>query len=99
MKTVDRFKQLALRAAACGLLLTATLVLFHVPVHELIAGPFGGGRWRHRTSVDGAQCIEGNLFTEEPGGTWYWLRSPEQEKTVVMGLFNRYCIRCHGVDG
>jgi hypothetical protein len=33
------------------------------------------------------------------GGSWYWLRSPEQEKRVVMALFNRYCIRCHGVDG
>jgi len=27
------------------------------------------------------------------------MRSPEREKTVVMGLFNKYCIRCHGVDG
>ncbi len=33
------------------------------------------------------------------GGAWYWMRSQEQEKTVVMNLFNRYCIRCHGVDG
>jgi mono/diheme cytochrome c family protein len=32
-------------------------------------------------------------------GTWYWLRSPDQEKRVVAGLYNRYCIRCHGVDG
>jgi hypothetical protein len=43
-------------------------------------------------------------FGDEPpgvevGGTWYWMRSPEQEKRVVMALFNRYCIRCHGVDG
>ena len=33
------------------------------------------------------------------GGAWHWMRSPEQEKTVVMSLYNRYCIRCHGVDG
>jgi hypothetical protein len=33
------------------------------------------------------------------GGAWFWMRSPEQEKVVVMNLFNRYCIRCHGVDG
>ena len=33
------------------------------------------------------------------GGAWHWIRSPEQEKTVVMSLYNRYCIRCHGVDG
>jgi mono/diheme cytochrome c family protein len=35
----------------------------------------------------------------EVGGAWYWLRSPEQEKRVVTSIFNRYCIRCHGVDG
>jgi hypothetical protein len=33
------------------------------------------------------------------GGAWYWMRSPEQEKVVIMNLYNRYCIRCHGVDG
>jgi hypothetical protein len=33
------------------------------------------------------------------GGAWYWLRSPEEEKRVTISLFNRYCIRCHGVDG
>jgi hypothetical protein len=35
----------------------------------------------------------------EVGGAWYWLRSPEEEKRVVMAHFNRYCIRCHGIDG
>ena len=25
--------------------------------------------------------------------------TPEEEKKVITGLFNRYCIRCHGVDG
>jgi mono/diheme cytochrome c family protein len=25
--------------------------------------------------------------------------APEEEKKVTMGLYNRYCIRCHGVDG
>jgi mono/diheme cytochrome c family protein len=33
------------------------------------------------------------------GGYWLWMRSPEQERVVVSGLFNRYCIRCHGIDG
>jgi hypothetical protein len=42
---------------------------------------------------------EGLQLTGEPGGTWYWLRTPEDERQVVTGLFNRYCIRCHGVDG
>jgi hypothetical protein len=35
----------------------------------------------------------------EVGGNWYWMCSPEQERAAVAGLFNRYCIRCHGVDG
>jgi mono/diheme cytochrome c family protein len=33
------------------------------------------------------------------GGTWTWLQSPEQERRVVMSLYNRHCIRCHGIDG
>jgi mono/diheme cytochrome c family protein len=27
------------------------------------------------------------------------MRTPEQERTAIIGLYNRYCIRCHGVDG
>jgi tRNA A-37 threonylcarbamoyl transferase component Bud32/mono/diheme cytochrome c family protein len=25
--------------------------------------------------------------------------APEEGKKVIMGLYNRYCVRCHGVDG
>jgi mono/diheme cytochrome c family protein len=32
-------------------------------------------------------------------GQWYWMRSPDQERRVVMSRYNRYCIRCHGIDG
>lgn len=27
------------------------------------------------------------------------MRSPDQEQRIVMSLYNRYCIRCHGIDG
>jgi hypothetical protein len=60
--------------------------------------------WRDRCGGNG-NCIPPFAGCgEEPpcnevGGSWYWLQSPEQEKRVVIGLFNRYCIRCHGVDG
>jgi hypothetical protein len=47
---------------------------------------------KYETCGDGASV-------GEMGGSWFWMRSPEQEKVVVAGLFNRYCIRCHGVDG
>ena len=32
-------------------------------------------------------------------GEWYWMRSPDQELRVIMSRYNRFCIRCHGVDG
>ena len=32
-------------------------------------------------------------------GQWYWMRSPDQEQRVIMAHYNRYCIRCHGIDG
>lgn len=55
--------------------------------------------WRFKqghTPPAGVNDIE---MSSEPGGAWHWMRSPEEEKRVVVGLYNRYCIRCHGVDG
>jgi mono/diheme cytochrome c family protein len=50
--------------------------------------------------LDSAGCVTSDLeLSGAPGGTWYWLRSPDDERRVIMGLYNRYCIRCHGVDG
>jgi hypothetical protein len=47
----------------------------------------------------GADCPPDYRWVGEPGGQWYWLRSPEEERKTIIGLYNRYCIRCHGVDG
>jgi len=99
MKSVRTVKRLVLRTAAAGLFLGAGALLFQIPVNEAHAQHLLSRRGRQGCSTDGSQCIPGNLLTEEPGATWYWMRSPEQEKAVVMGLFNKYCIRCHGVDG
>jgi hypothetical protein len=55
--------------------------------------------WRGQRGADaGCACGAGAAF-DEVGGTWYWLRSPDEEKRVVISLYNRYCVRCHGVDG
>jgi mono/diheme cytochrome c family protein len=52
--------------------------------------------WRKQPAVECPPCEEG---PEEWAGTWYWLRSPEEEKRVITSYYNRYCIRCHAVDG
>jgi hypothetical protein len=51
--------------------------------------------WGHHKCCDNSY----GPGTDEFEGTWYWLRSPDQEKRVIASYFNRYCIRCHGVDG
>jgi mono/diheme cytochrome c family protein len=47
----------------------------------------------------GHECLGDGHIDTMNGGYWLWMRSPEQEKVVVLSLYNRYCIRCHGVDG
>jgi mono/diheme cytochrome c family protein len=89
-----------------GLALTLLSVvatgLFFVPRSD------AGFRWRRRSrycqqceNAYGNQAyVDSNPLLGGPmGGTWYWSRSPEEEKAVAASLFNRYCIRCHGVDG
>jgi cbb3-type cytochrome c oxidase subunit III len=88
----QKLRQLVLPAC---LLLTAALVALWVGSRELIAGPFKGCWAGHGSCVPPG----GPTYVEEWGGNWYWMRSPEEEKRFVAGLYNRYCIRCHGVDG
>jgi hypothetical protein len=79
----------------CGLLLGAAAFLGLGSREASASGSWHG--WLHRSAED---CCGGEPATlEDIGGTWYWLRSPDEEKRVTAGLFNRYCIRCHGVDG
>jgi mono/diheme cytochrome c family protein len=62
-----------------------------------MASPFS--RFFHR-GCDQVPCgPEGPGAIGEWEGTWYWLRSKDQEERVTASIFNRYCIRCHGVDG
>jgi hypothetical protein len=59
-----------------------------------------GRRECNRNGCEGHGCApDGIQLSGEPGGSWYWQRTAEDERQVVAGLFNRYCIRCHGVDG
>jgi mono/diheme cytochrome c family protein len=84
--------RLSRRIAVTGgviMLLFVCCALYQAASARLEASP----RACDQGGCDKARCDEG------VDGEWYWLRSPDQEKRVVMGLYNRYCIRCHGVDG
>jgi hypothetical protein len=61
-----------------------------------------GKTWPHlicHKHVLGHAVGPGDIVDADTGGSWYWMRSPEQERRVAMNLYNRYCIRCHSVDG
>jgi mono/diheme cytochrome c family protein len=60
------------------------------------------GKWKKwlRRAVRAGGCVPDGCYSgSDVGGSWFWVRSPEQERVVVTGLYNRYCIRCHGIDG
>ncbi len=84
------------KGAICFLSIIA-IVLVSLATHEAHAGPILGWIFGHGT---GPGCrVDGGPPTDDIGGHWYWLRSQDEEKRVVAALYNRYCIRCHGVDG
>jgi hypothetical protein len=82
-------------AMAGGLLTLLGVALTLLMTRHSEAGIFKSGR----PVCPDPTCVPGLQLSGEPGGTWYWMRSPEEERRVISGLYNRYCIRCHGVDG
>jgi mono/diheme cytochrome c family protein len=85
------------KGAICVLSVSATL-LVATATRESKAGPLLSRLGLGHGRASGC-CDEAGPLTNDLGATWYWLRSPEEEKRVTAGLYNRYCIRCHGVDG
>lgn len=79
------------------------LAMAFLIVSPAVADCHCGKSWPHlfcsAHHVGGHLPGPGDISNAEFGGSWYWMRSPEQERRVVMNLYNRYCIRCHGVDG
>ena len=89
-------------AVGCVIACAAVFVVMTAATRPAMAGCPCGKPWPHLRCahhVGGHAPGPGDISTFETCGTWYWLRSPEQERRVVMSLYNRYCIRCHGVDG
>jgi hypothetical protein len=102
MDAGDRPKTFRPSRAWWGAIACATAILVGAAVRPASAGCTCGKTWPHLICHKhglGHAVGPGDIINADTGGTWYWLRSPEQERRVVMNLYNRYCIRCHGVDG
>jgi hypothetical protein len=101
MKAKNRSWRQVCTVSGVVTMLGALLFLLTVGTRDSEAGGFRF--WRSQQGCDDhggwSSNFEGIQTAGELGGTWYWMRSPEQEKVAMMGLYNRYCIRCHGVDG
>jgi cytochrome c553 len=82
------------------ILVAAILGLLAVPVvsHFMTEAEASPSRQSifHRSKCESCGDCNGETGL---GGSWFWMRSPDEEKVIVSGIFNRYCIRCHGVDG
>jgi hypothetical protein len=94
MKTSKRTRRLYLMAGL-GLFLVLTFANLGYTLTAAKASP----PWHPFARLNKGSSCGDDCNATDLGGSWFWLRSPEQEKVVVAGLFNRYCIRCHGVDG
>jgi hypothetical protein len=101
MRANDRPNYLGRLKAWCAIT-CATAILAAVAPRPASADCDCGKSWPHlicRKHAFAHMTGPGDITSADTGGSWYWMRSPEQERRVVMNLFNRYCIRCHGVDG
>jgi mono/diheme cytochrome c family protein len=88
--------------ALCAVPLLALLPVLTTPGAALAAGPWKWGGWWHHHKPCGHPGCGPDRCCQPPAGwagAYYWMRSPDQEQRVVMSLFNRYCVRCHGIDG
>jgi hypothetical protein len=96
---VNRSRHLLGRTLIGVGLVVAAIVFCVGSTRETQAGPLDWLWGRHAAGKDkpcGSECHQDG---DEWAGTWYWLRSPDEEKRVIASHYNRYCIRCHGVDG
>src|SRR5262249_2127759 len=78
----------------CTLFAASVALIAAVTRESNASGLFAG--WHARHACDGP--CDGS-FGDDFAGTWYWLRSPSEERRAVMGLYNRHRVRCHGLHG
>jgi mono/diheme cytochrome c family protein len=99
MGSTNRSQYRASSAGRFWTVLGGLAALITVAASDCEAGFFTSWGCRQGCGAKNPACGGDIELTGEPGGTWYWLRGPDEEKRVTIGLYNRYCIRCHGVDG
>jgi hypothetical protein len=95
MTTRNGTRQWAYRMGGLGVLLSLGCAIFIACSTDAEASP----PWRNWFSKQPDSCHDCDGTPTDIGGSWHWMRSLDEEKRVVMGLYNRYCVRCHGVDG
>jgi Cytochrome C oxidase, cbb3-type, subunit III len=93
VKSHNRTRRLFLVTGSLAVLILLGCALFGLRSGEAEAGPLRDWLQHHFHGCDDGPP----LF--DVGGEWHWVRSPDEEQRVVASLYNRYCIRCHGVDG
>jgi mono/diheme cytochrome c family protein len=102
MEASGRFRRLvSMIVGGCAILAAIGIGVMTAPRPAHALGLFSSW-WHHHHGDDHGQGYPvgpGDVHTWDDGGAWYWIRSPEQERRMVMSLYNRFCIRCHGVDG
>ncbi len=101
MNSSDRPKRVISAIRWWCVIACATAILMAATTRPANAGCPCGKWWPHLICNHGSSHATGpgDIVNADIGGTWYWVRSPEQERRVVMNLYNRFCIRCHGIDG
>jgi mono/diheme cytochrome c family protein len=98
MRIVRRPGRLIAAIGGLGMVLLAALSAVLAPPSEARAGWLWKGK--HHPACGHQGCPpERCLATAGWGGQWYWVRSPDEEQRIIMARYNRYCIRCHGIDG
>ena len=98
MQAKKAFRRSVLAAGGlCTLVMAGTVLA--TAARDSQAGSFFGWGCRHGCATPLSGDCGAPQYVGEPGGSWYWLRSPDEEKRAIAGLYNRYCIRCHAVNG
>jgi Cytochrome C oxidase, cbb3-type, subunit III len=95
MTTKNGTRRWVFTMAGLGLLLIVGSAIFISCSTYAEASP----PWRIWRDKHSGSCRDCDGPESDVGGSWHWMRSPDEEKRVVMGLFNRYCMRCHDVNG